>query len=75
MDQTFWGVVSAAAGRLGTCFVFFEIPFPLPLALCIWFTIRWPWKKYQNHVLKTVSCKAYFQSEHQARSLLRPEKS
>ncbi len=37
MKQTFWGVVSAAAGRLGTWGVHLSHPFPL--ARSIWLTI------------------------------------
>ena len=43
MNQTFWGVVSAAAGSLGTWGV--HLRYPFPLARCIWFTIRRPLEK------------------------------
>ena len=43
LDQTFWGVVSAAVGRLGTWGV--HLRYPFPLTRCIWFTIRATFKK------------------------------
>ena len=41
MDQTIWGVVGAAVGRLGPWGVHLRYPFPS----AIWFTIRRPFRK------------------------------
>ena len=54
MDQTFWGVVSAAVGRLGKWGV--NLRYPFPLASCIWFTTRRPFKtvEVKNYMIECV---------------------